>query len=693
MTFLDSTFWWHLVKTAAIDVCCLMALAFAAHCFVRRAGRQRTVWQITVICLLALPASEWTGFGNATARFLFDKQIAPDAAAEYVSPISQPHIVQQKLILPTTPAQRAIWWPCWVWMCGVTVILGRMAAAQALLVVLRLRREKIASRLLQERVLRIATSVGLRRKIYLFWMPEAICPMAFGVFRPSIGLPPAFERKFTATEQEAILAHELAHLAARDPMWFRLADFASALLWWHPLVWYVRRMLHSASEVAADEATVVVSEGPDALASCLITLGKEMTASHGWGWVGINGGFRSQLGKRVKRLMQISAAPKRPSGGWTADFAKAAAAILIVPSVVLLSGLFQSAQGQKAESWRGQLRDSWHTSPGAILVMAALDDKEKQHPDIAIRIQNAKLLYETGKLDAAKAIFLQVLRDDPANPTAPYYLDLIKAGGAATSTQVSGGTNETLYTKVFKVEPINFAQNLNEVYGTNESPVSNKPISMVQAYFTSAGVDFTYPGKSIFFNDRSGLILVRATHEDLAIIEQVVTTLNQSPSQVMITARIAEVNESILKPIMPDWTNSQQIVTQIITESERQLAVAQIERTDADILQFPKGTTLTGRKIRLGSGDNLSFEFLPIVQADGFSINMTAALSMKTSGKTEAWNIPTLRNMPDGTTLEATLPIESPRSPRLKYIIVFISPRIIDAAGTTMHSDAEISSH
>jgi len=51
---------------------------------------------------------------------------------------------------------------------------------------------------------------------------------------------------------------------------------------------------------------------------------------------------------------------------------------------------------------------------------------QKQRIDIATRVQNAKFLYEMGKYDEAEAILVQVVKDDPTNRSAPYYLDLIK---------------------------------------------------------------------------------------------------------------------------------------------------------------------------------------------------------------------------------------------------------------------------
>ena len=41
-------------------------------------------------------------------------------------------------------------------------------------------------------------------------------------------------------------------------------------------------------------------------------------------------------------------------------------------------------------------------------------------------IQSARYLYETGRYDGAEAVLKDVLKNDPSNKTAPYYLDLVK---------------------------------------------------------------------------------------------------------------------------------------------------------------------------------------------------------------------------------------------------------------------------
>jgi len=76
--------------------------------------------------------------------------------------------------------------------------------------------------------------------------------------------------------------------------------------------------------------------------------------------------------------------------------------------------------------------------------------------------------------------------------------------------------------------------------------------SAVIAFFRSVGV-FLDPPKNVFFNDREGSLWVRATTEDLDIIENAIQTLNVAPPQVNIRVKFVEVTQSDRKALGFDW--------------------------------------------------------------------------------------------------------------------------------------------
>ena len=73
-------------------------------------------------------------------------------------------------------------------------------------------------------------------------------------------------------------------------------------------------------------------------------------------------------------------------------------------------------------------------------------------------------------------------------------------------------------------------------------------------FFTTLGVNMNVPpGKSVFFNDRLGLLFVRATDQDLDTIERAIQALNQVAPEVHIKARFIEVQQNDQNQLGFDW--------------------------------------------------------------------------------------------------------------------------------------------
>jgi len=75
-------------------------------------------------------------------------------------------------------------------------------------------------------------------------------------------------------------------------------------------------------------------------------------------------------------------------------------------------------------------------------------------------------------------------------------------------------------------------------------------------YFQTLGVDLDpvrNPGKSLFFNDRQGMLIVRATMQDLDMIEAAIQVLNVVPPQVNIKAKFVEISQTDTKALGFDW--------------------------------------------------------------------------------------------------------------------------------------------
>jgi tetratricopeptide (TPR) repeat protein len=90
-------------------------------------------------------------------------------------------------------------------------------------------------------------------------------------------------------------------------------------------------------------------------------------------------------------------------------------------------------------------------------------------------------------------------------------------------------------------------------YITTQSS-SATPSALARAFFTTLGVNLlSPPGKSVFFNDRLGVLFVKATEDDLDTIERALQVLNQVPPQVHIKARFIEVQQKDDNELGFDW--------------------------------------------------------------------------------------------------------------------------------------------
>ena len=93
------------------------------------------------------------------------------------------------------------------------------------------------------------------------WSPTVPSPLSWGWRRPVILIDP--DTLAEPDEADAILAHEMAHVARRDWPVLMLTRIAAALFWFNPLVWLLEREVVQQAEEAADcEAAARGRAGP-----------------------------------------------------------------------------------------------------------------------------------------------------------------------------------------------------------------------------------------------------------------------------------------------------------------------------------------------------------------------------------------------------------------------------------------------
>jgi GWxTD domain-containing protein len=215
----------------------------------------------------------------------------------------------------------APFWFVGVWIFALSQVAGWVSIS-------RLRRRGVccATERWQKELVRLSAQLRVTRPVTLLESCLAEVPMVVGYIRPVILMPIGLLAGLPSGQTEAILLHELAHIRRHDYLVNLLQRVAESLLFYHPAVWWISRVIRTERENCCDDLAVAATGNAQEYAIALATLEQNR-------WSGrvpalaITGG---SLVKRIRRLLY----PKDANGLWTPLFA---AAVLIATAIVALA--------------------------------------------------------------------------------------------------------------------------------------------------------------------------------------------------------------------------------------------------------------------------------------------------------------------------------------------------------------------
>ncbi len=185
-------------------------------------------------------------------------------------------------------------WVLWGWAWGGALVVAHLVAQLLMLERLR-RRSTPAPRALRRLAARLAPSgsaVTVR-------VAEGLrSPIAFGVLRPMVLVPPAAGR-WPLRQAAWVLRHEFAHLARRDDVSNVVVRLACAVLWFHPAAWVLARRVVHLRERAADERAVRDPTDRLAYADALVAMARRSRRAR----PGLAPAIAHDLDRRVRALL------------------------------------------------------------------------------------------------------------------------------------------------------------------------------------------------------------------------------------------------------------------------------------------------------------------------------------------------------------------------------------------------------
>jgi beta-lactamase regulating signal transducer with metallopeptidase domain len=256
------------------------------------------------------PGSEVAETGDIPAASRATPEAGPALAEAHTS-----HMPPETLLTAST-FQSLSRWVATIYLSGVLLIFARLF--RGIWGGRRLQKlaQVVDDALLLEMVDKLARRLGLRVVPAIAWCGQISVPVVVGIVQPMILLPLAVVSGLTPHQLQALVLHELAHIRRFDPIVNLLQRFIEAVLFFHPMVWFVSRRISVLREHAADDMVLAAGWDRPVYADALVRAAELASAFASPDFarratlLGASGTSQTEFKLRVLRLLDDAHAPK-----------------------------------------------------------------------------------------------------------------------------------------------------------------------------------------------------------------------------------------------------------------------------------------------------------------------------------------------------------------------------------------------
>ncbi|HEX8172353.1 MAG TPA: M56 family metallopeptidase [Thermoanaerobaculia bacterium] len=267
------------VVTYLVHSTLLTALVLVASRWIRSASVRDTLWKLallggiaTATLQLALPLERLVP-RTAPQRMTMELPAATIAPQPIAPQPMEPVTIATDVQTPPAAQRRVMpigQYATIAYAFCALLLIARIAVGRRRFLAAIGRRVEILRGRERELLDRLARTARLRRPVRLSESSEVASPVA--MLGWEIVIPTDVFARLSDDQRETILAHEVAHLARRDALWLTIAEVVKAILWFQPMNWLVQARMKETAEFLCDDAAVLHTGNPRALAETLAEL-------------------------------------------------------------------------------------------------------------------------------------------------------------------------------------------------------------------------------------------------------------------------------------------------------------------------------------------------------------------------------------------------------------------------------------